>query len=251
MSDIKGQVLTLPHGEPGRVILPPQTNSYSDRSSATILIPPTEHACFICAYIQDNRLYLKFNDPLDLEITYARNNTLIRVTDQHNHWPTDEERAYFQRGRSVNPDDPRLRCPDSQGNRDSQERNQNSQVNDSQAPQDSQDSQARNPDPDPDSAAPSSPEDQDEEALFEDDCAPTEALSSVEHHLSDRSEVTWDCKLADASYQEEQDNLRYAKDLQQAIENSLPIPTVIVTHKSKPTAATDALSSAPTATTPP
>ena len=251
MSDIPGQVLTLPYDKPGRVILPPQTNLRLDRSSVLILLHPTEHATFLCVYIQDNRLYIKFNDPLDLEITNARNHTLIQVSNQHDHWPTDKERAYFQRGRSVNPDDPRLRCPDSQGNRDSQERNQNSQVNDSQAPQDSQDSQARNPEPDPDSAALSSPEDQDKEALFEDDCAPTEALSSIEHHLSDRSEVTWDCKPADASYQAEQEEIRYAKDLQQAIHNSLPIPTVIVTHKSQPTATTDALSSAPTTTTPP
>ena len=263
LSDIPGQIITIPTRETGRVVLPPVSgrNNWGDRSSALIHFKPSEHSSLLRVYIENDRLYLKFNDPRDLTFEHSRNNTFIRVQDEFEEsgWPTREERESILdnlfsdvRGNTGSENHPgsENQTQDSQVP-DSQERNQNSQVNDSQAPQESQDSQARNPDPDPDSAAPSSPEDQDEEALFEDDCAPTEALSSVEHHLSDRSEVTWDCKLADASYQEEQDNLRYARDLQQAIENSLPIPTVIVTHKSKPTATTDALSSAPTTTTPP
>ena len=116
---------------------------------------------------------------------------------------------------------------------------------------DSQDAQACNPEPELDSSAHPSAEDEDKEDLFVDDYTPTEALSTVKHHLSDCSEVTWDCKLADASYQAEQEEIRYIKDLQQAIHNSLPVPKVITTQKSQPTVTTDVSSSPPTATTPP
>ena len=101
LADIPGQVLTIPAGETGRVILPPVTphpvpgvTHVSDRSSALIRLDSFEKPQFLRIYIRNNRLVIKFNNPHNLlDSITSYNHTYINVRDQYGEqWPAEEDR---------------------------------------------------------------------------------------------------------------------------------------------------------------
>ena len=107
MTDLPGQVLAIPTGETGRVILPPATphpvpgvTHVSDRSAALICLDSFEKPQFLRIYIRNNRLVIKFNDPHDLSDSITSyNHTYINVQDQYREqWPTEEDRYELLRG---------------------------------------------------------------------------------------------------------------------------------------------------------